>query len=616
MRIKHKVFHYLLEVQKQKHSFLRFIFPILFILGFGHLVAQKPFHYTLEGKVVKLDTLSIFNVEEFGITRLQADLGNSGSASYPLVMDVDYFLKGDYSVLSFQKFNEHRKYSVFKPVTDASYITGSKLEQHFNIYHTQNFSNKSTFSIGFDKINAPGYYLNQATNNSHFYFNTYASRLGKMNYHFDLNIDYSNLLSSLNGGIVNDSDFVNDVNDIRNRQLLDVNLANASQQFKKWKLDYQHGIELWSDKDSLGINGRAISLEHGMSYIIQSRDFYDSILNTSFYNYIIKDTLVSNDVISNKQISTELGLKMAVFNAKKMYIYVGANPSYNLYEQDEVDTSVLDIEGVLSLGYETNKWNFNVVSKYLVNDVYENKDFSLKSNLGYQISPFSSVHFSSIIQRDRVALDLLQYSANNIIWTNTFEKQTLFNYTLDFQHHKAWSKEVKFNYFDIKNPIFFGYDTKPNQAIGFGQVLQLDAKIYGLLGKRWWVSANVIGQEFGGYNVFFMPRLVGKIKAAYNFKMFKKKLDLSLGLNLTYFSKYKSKDFDPVTGQFYIASEQEVGAYPYADVFIKGRVQRATFFVMSSHPHQGLLGYNYYSLPHYPGVDRVIRVGVSWMFLN
>lgn len=585
-------------------------------MGVGQVVAQKPFDYILGSETVQLDTTSLLHVEEFGTSYFDVNLGNEGTPLYSLSMDANFAIKGDYSYLSYQRPTKHKRYNVHKPVTQARYVTGSKIEQHFNIYHTQNFTRNSNFSIGFDKVNSPGYYRNQATNNSHFYVNAYGKDIGKIGYNFELNIDYSNLLSALNGGIVNDSDFVNDVNDLRNRELLEVNLEHASQQLKKWNISFRHSAKLAGKIDTLNSHGFKLSLVHDVGFIKQDRDYYDSILNVNFYNFIYKDSTITNDRVAYQQFSSMLGVRLDLFSSSSSKLFVGARPSYNLYKQDAVDTAVLDFDAVLDFSWRKKGLTIDAGLTYLLNDAYAANDYDFSLQLGYKISKHQYVKGVALLHRDRVALDFQQYVGNNAKWSNTFEKQSLFQYGVTYGHKHKWAKEISFNYFDVKNPFYFGYDAKPSQVIGFGQVLQTKFSAEGMLGKRWWTSFKGVYQDFGGYDVFLMPSFVGTVEAAYNFKLFKRKLDLSIGFNLTYFSEYTAKDFDPISGQFYIATDQKVGGYPYANVVLKGRVQRATFFVMSTHPHQGLLGYNYFLVPNYPGLDRVIRVGVAWMFVN
>lgn len=580
------------------------------------IFAQKPFHYTLNDQIVTLDTTSLHHVEEFGLGLYQTNLGNEGTPIFSLAMDANFAIRGDYSYLSYQLPQSHKKYNVYKPVTQARYVTGSKLEQHFNIYHTQNFSRKSNFSIGFDKTNSPGYYLNQATNNSHFYVNAYGKKIGKIGYNFELNIDYNNLLSSLNGGIVNDSDFVNDVNDIRNRELLEVNLENASQQLRRWSISYNHTVNLVNIRDTNNGKFLNFSLLHEIEFLNQARDYYDSLLNLDYYNVIFTDSIITNDKVSYKSFSNLLGVKFEHSNNSQSSSIIGVRPSFNWYKQGIVDTAVIDLDAVIDFDWSKNALYAKGHIDYLLNDVYTNNDYDFQGEVGYYWLDYNKFNIYTHLHRDRVALDLQIYEANNIKWSNTFQKQSVFHYGVSYAHDKKWKKEIAFNYYDVKNPFYFTYNAKPNQIIGFGQVLQTKIIAEGMMGKRWWMSINAMHQNFGGYNVFMMPNYVGNLALAYNFKMFKKKMDLSIGFKATYFSKYLSKDFDPITGQFFISSEQEIGGYPYADVFIKGRVQRATFFVMSTHPHQGLLGYNYFLSPHYPGLDRVIRVGVAWMFVN
>jgi hypothetical protein len=102
----------------------------------------------------------------------------------------------------------------------------------------------------------------------------------------------------------------------------------------------------------------------------------------------------------------------------------------------------------------------------------------------------------------------------------------------------------------------------------------------------------------------------------YGFKAFKQKMELTLGADVQYYSAFQAPKYDPVTNQFYISGTQELGNYPFVDVFLKARIQRVKIAFISSHVNQGLLGTNYFFLPHYPANDRMFKIALSWLFLN
>jgi len=97
-------------------------------------------------------------------------------------------------------------------------------------------------------------------------------------------------------------------------------------------------------------------------------------------------------------------------------------------------------------------------------------------------------------------------------------------------------------------------------------------------------------------------------------------LDVELGGNLTYFTKYTAPDYVPQLSQFAIQQESsaqvEIGGYPFIDVYANMHLKRARFFVAMSHVNAGSGSKMYFLAPHYPTNMRILRLGVSWNFYN
>jgi len=95
-----------------------------------------------------------------------------------------------------------------------------------------------------------------------------------------------------------------------------------------------------------------------------------------------------------------------------------------------------------------------------------------------------------------------------------------------------------------------------------------------------------------------------------------KVLDVDLGADARYFTKYYAPSYSPYTGS-YVVQEQEdrvkVGNCPIVNVYANLFLKHARFFVMMSHV---VGGKNYFYTPHYPLNSSVLRFGVSWNFLN
>lgn len=590
---------------------------VVFLTGiFAGLInwAQQSFSYIENHEWVAIDTTTLRHVEDYGRKDFVIDLGNHGSPEFHLTPELDEFIINDYSILSYQSRHEFRKYRLVKPIVDAKYVVGSGAEQHFSLVHSQNLRKYVNYSIGVNKINSKGLYNNQSSNYTDIYLHSFGEKLAKGRYWYDLSFNYVDAAASLNGGLVDDSTFINDTLDLQNRELLNVNLQNAFQDKKMLFTEFKHAFTLVNKLDS-NEKGWILSLDNEWSYSIYNRNYYDSVLNTDFYDRILIDSTVTNDFSKHQTTKGFLGFGFSSVKKESNSLKVGVQSSYNTYNQLAIDTFRWDIEAIVS-GVISAKGIFLFPKfSYLLNDAYSKKDYNLDIEAYYFMKRLD-FRGRFYLSNERPQIDLLQYEANNVSWTNNFSKYQVQHFELQANYSGKINLQAKVNYLDIHNPIYFGYDKTPYQIDGVAQLIRSSLEVANHDNDRWDLDLELHYQYQGGYNVFRLPGFLSQVSGAYKFKAFKKKMDLAIGGELSYFSRYASKSFDPISGQYYIADNQELGGYPYMDVFLKGRVQRATFFLMMSHPHQGLFGYNYFYFPNYPANDRFFRLGVSWLFVN
>ena len=97
-------------------------------------------------------------------------------------------------------------------------------------------------------------------------------------------------------------------------------------------------------------------------------------------------------------------------------------------------------------------------------------------------------------------------------------------------------------------------------------------------------------------------------------------LDVELGGNMTYFTRYEAADFCPALNQFAIQkntdSKVELGEFPFVDVYANLKLKGVRFFVIMSNMLDSSGNRRYFTTPHYPMNGRVMHMGVSWPFFN
>lgn len=97
-----------------------------------------------------------------------------------------------------------------------------------------------------------------------------------------------------------------------------------------------------------------------------------------------------------------------------------------------------------------------------------------------------------------------------------------------------------------------------------------------------------------------------------------KVLDVDLGADARYFTKYYAPDYSPALGQYTVQEGQnkvKVGNFPVVNAYANFNLKHTRFFVMMSHVNStGTEGA--FLVPHYPINGRIFRFGLSWNFFN
>jgi hypothetical protein len=113
-----------------------------------------------------------------------------------------------------------------------------------------------------------------------------------------------------------------------------------------------------------------------------------------------------------------------------------------------------------------------------------------------------------------------------------------------------------------------------------------------------------------------VPIALGRGMLYYQNDLFKKRLRLQVGAQVSYSMGYYANAYNPALSDFHLQNDKQVGNYPFIDVFLNLRVKKLRMFVKFTHINAGWLGYNYYHVPHYPANDFAWHFGINWAFLD
>ncbi len=119
-------------------------------------------------------------------------------------------------------------------------------------------------------------------------------------------------------------------------------------------------------------------------------------------------------------------------------------------------------------------------------------------------------------------------------------------------------------------------------------------------------------QTSGGYDTQLYPKISANGGIYYWNTLLNDKLELKLGFRGKYQSSYLGTEFNPEVLAYVLSGGPILGQASSGDFFVTAHIGDAYIHLM----WENLTGVQYYSTPFYPILDRMIRLGVSWEFLN
>ena len=226
---------------------------------------------------------------------------------------------------------------------------------------------------------------------------------------------------------------------------------------------------------------------------------------------------------------------------------------------------------------------------------------------------------------------LESYHSKHLWWDQELSSQTQTHVEGNFKYEKT-NTLLRVAIDEIQNYTYFGMNYKINpetyHRTGLtGGVYQESGNINVLTAQlmqnlRWGVLnwENVITyQNSSNSDVLPLPALNLFSNLYLKFKI-ARVLSVELGGCVTFFTKYEGPDYLPQLGQFAIQQNtdcrEEIGGYPFVDVYANMHLKRVRFFLAYSHVNAGSGTRNQFLAPHYPTNSALLRFGVSWNFFN
>lgn len=278
------------------------------------------------------------------------------------------------------------------------------------------------------------------------------------------------------------------------------------------------------------------------------------------------------------------------------YLYAGAKGQYKKY-------FTWDARGEYTfLGYEVN-------------------DFGIHANMTFSAYPFRRAKNSPLTLKAHFETTLKEpdyyeqhLCTNHYMWDNDFGKISTTKIGAELEIPR-WDLDAAFDYALLSNNIY--YDTegivRQNSApmSVMSASLRKDFKVWKLHFEN-----EGLFQLSSNKDVLPLPMLALNLRYYLQFDVVKKVMQMQIGANIAFTTKWYAPAFNPVLGVFHNQNVAEYGNCPYIDAFVNIQWKRACIFVKLVNANMGWpnKSADYFSADGYIAPQRAIKFGISWPF--
>lgn len=597
-------------------------------------IARIPVDTILQGDF-QIDYSFMKNTGGIG----SAYLGNLGSATIPL----NYFERRQPANFSFVdawstfmlKPQDVLFYNAKIPYSRLTYeMSGEvKIEENvFNIVLSHNISPSTSANIVYNGESTRGMYVNQKTMNR--YFAVSLAHTGKR-YAIHGGYIYNVGEINENGGIRNDREITDTV--MPKTDQIDVFLKEARNVYRSHTFWFtqSYGIPLRKQReDELTIQQiPTIYIGQSFDYTVFNRAFRargDTALYSSQPSFVNEG--YTADSMAQQKVDFNLFMQLQPYDRDGILglISAGIGMDFSAYYQ-RVPINYRDMYGGGRMNRTTTylyggvegkfkkylDWNANVrynLIGYKANDLSIDGNIKLSAYTKKKQNPLSldaSVKFS-LTEPDFWAQS---YFSNHFAWRNSFEKEILTQFSVKFLiPHIGF--EIGGDYSITQNKVYFDENMLPAQFTGslsmLGVYLRKDFRAGGFH-----FNHRVLFQLSSDQKVAPAPLIAAYASYFFKFDVVKNVLNMEVGLDGRYQTRYYGFGYNPETAQFYNQREKQLGGYPYVDAFVAAKWKRMRILVKLQHFNANLFGgTEYFMVLHQPQNRMMLKFKLSWSFYD
>ena len=556
-------------------------------------------------------------------------------------------------------------YHTTTPYSTVAYKKGfvSNLDQNeINFSFTGNVSRRTNLGITIDYLNSYGRFANQEGKT--FLGSVFGSYNGD---HYSLQSSFSwNTLSNFeNGGLQN----VADLQGVLKPEDMPVRMQGMSAfrylagylnhyysicVERERKVNYRERDEEgnWVKKDSIKIEYVPVTtFRHIFEVNDASKRYVEKSAAQSILPNIYRNPIATNDSASCLTIKNTLAVTFEEeFNT---LLHFGAMV-YVMNECQRHTSAIGQTENIINLEPFGNSYN-NVINNPLhlmpdtlygvqwTNNTYvggalykhrgEHIHYGFDGNvclLGYKLGEFQvnghvdagfrlgkdsmTIAAKAFFRSETPDYYLQHYLSNHYRWNNDFQKTLRLRVGGEIAYPTQWVKpKLNITFENVTKHIYFDTDGMPKQVDGSIQVLAADLQVN--LTTPWVNLDNHIIYQHSSSEYLPLPTLTLYHNLYYHDCWFKA-LDVQMGVDMRFFTKYYAPILNPALGQFCVQDIEQVGNYPvmnvYANFYVKSL--RLKLFAQYQHFNASFMNKRYFEMPGYPMAPDMFRAGLAWHF--
>lgn len=630
-------------------AYWRFLFCWVSIWATLHVVAQKSlpdsvktkkistrndtWHFDHEPETVFAIDSTLTNLEEYNVVQRNGKeyihAGNTGSAAFPLVYDVD---KSTGFNLGYNQFDIYRYvkdsikyYEVVRPYAELTMLIGLRNEQVFMGKFANQHKKIIRYGVDFRRLFSKGGYTNQRVNSNCFNaYGIYSSKNGHWNVQADF--IFNSFKAQENGGVSADV-----FDTVLFRPLLaPVNLTAAENNYRQIDFHLKSSYSIGKKYQPQGADSTTpkalmpwLTIAHNLNVENNKVSFRDKKPPVSYYGDFYLNDSVFNDIgytkLSNT-VSVEYRWRgiAADSTIKEKNLLAKAEAGYDFYwlEQNLFQQNLSNLYVNASLRSNASsgsKLLYRLAAKYYLAG-WNSQDFLADGHVGYDFGKWGIITANFTLQWKEMPYIFERYTSHPVEWTADLPKMRTTNFGGKYQNTK-WSIGADVNYYNVKNvpvyPLGGVIDYSVQHLIVYHLANRHAIKGFHFDNDVWFTQFMNLGVVEQSY-----PLLFTRHSVYYERRVFKGALWLSTGFDLRFRFKNNAPYYDPLMGIFYPVNVTARKTFPVLDFFLNFKIKTVRVMLKVDNISSLFGTKGYYMSYLYPAQNLSFRAGVTWRFFE